>query len=77
MVGQCSEEVKEPNASEASLADRKALQGMPGAIPEAGLVVVLRQEFQLARWVYLLQGSSFGGLVESFEALPSMVCSPK
>ena len=36
MVGQCSEEVKEPNASEASWADRKALQGMAEAIPKAG-----------------------------------------
>jgi hypothetical protein len=36
MVGQCYEVVEEPNASEASWADQKALQGMAEAIPKAG-----------------------------------------
>ena len=72
-MAQCYEVVEGLNASEASWADRKAHLGIAGAIPEAGLVVVLRQEFQLARWSYLLRGSSFEVLVESFEALPSMV----
>jgi hypothetical protein len=55
MVVQGSEVAERLNASEASLADRKAHLGIAGAIPEAGLVVVLRQEFQLARWAYLLR----------------------
>lgn len=65
------------NASKASLTDRTVLQQIVGVIPESGLVVVLRQEFQLARQACQLQRSSFEDQVESFEAAPSLVCRPK
>jgi hypothetical protein len=69
--------VEGQNALEASLADRKMLQGIVRAIPKAGYVVVLRHEFLQARLNCQLLGSSFGGQVKSLEAAPSLVCRPK
>ena len=52
------------------MADRKELQGIDWVIPDAGLVVILKQESHSARQACQLRRSSFVGLYNSFEADP-------